>query len=425
MTSLVKYLLTLALLMSLTGCHKQPTDQPNLDRDAESAVIVIPGYYGTRLTNETKGDLIFISLGQALFGSQPLTLPIPGLQLEGALNLAPSSILDEVSVIPLLYSINVYRSLLDQLYHSNNKSRQVIPFAYDWRRDLMEAVRDLDRLIHRLKDEGKTEISIVAHSMGGLIASYYLRYGTQAIDTAIENWEGAESLTCVVLAGVPYLGVMHSLRNMNFGVTVGLNSSLLSAEAYSSFPSSYYTLPISESDELLSPEGEPLRGKIRNAAQWRQAKWGLLNTRQTISKEILQRRASYTSLWLRRSERFLKLLQTPLTTSSIKKQPSLLYIYGKGTPTLNKGGWQGDQTKGRESLFFRDYDSEEHQTTDSSTSHYTDGDGTVPVASATLPPAFHETLPTIMQEYDEVGHTDLVSAPEILNAITTFLKSQE
>ncbi len=424
-TSLVKYLLALALLMLLTGCHRQPTDQPNLDRNVESAVIVIPGYYGTRLTNETKGDLIFISLRQVLLGSQPLTLPIPGLKLEGALNLAPSSILDEVTVIPLLYSINVYRSLLDQLHPFNNKSRQVIPFAYDWRKDLMEAVRDLDTLIHRLKDEGKTDISIVAHSMGGLIASYYLRYGTQTIDTASESWEGAESLKRVVLAGVPFLGVMRSLRNMNFGVTVGLNSSLLSAEAYSSFPSSYYTLPIFESDELLTLEGAPLRGMIRNAAQWRQAEWGLLNTSRAISKDIFQRRDTYTSLWLRRSERFLRLLQAPpITTSSTKNQPSLLYIYGKGTPTLSKGVWLGDQTKGRESLVFRDFDSEEYQKADHATSHYSDGDGTVPIASATLPAAFHKTLPTSIQEYDEIGHTDLVSAPEILKAIATFLESQ-
>ncbi len=424
-TSLTKYLLTLTILMSLTGCHRQPTDQPNLDHDTESAVIVIPGYYGTRLTNETNGDLIFISLSQALFGSQPLTLPVPGLPLEGTLNLAPSSILDEVTVIPLFYSINAYRSLLDQLDLSSNKSRHVVPFAYDWRRDPMETVRDLDALIHRLKEEGKTDISIVAHSMGGLIVSYYLRYGTQAIDSAIETWEGAESLQSVIMAGVPYLGVMHSLRNMNFGVTVGLNSSLLSAEAYSSFPSSYYTLPISESDELLSPEGESLRGMIRNAARWRQAEWGLLNTSQAFSKEIIQRRNAYTSLWLRRSERFLRLLQATLATSSIKQQPPLLYIYGKGTPTLSKGVWLGDQTKGRDSLVFRDSDSEEHRTADNPTTDYTDGDGTVTVPSATLPAAYHETLPTIIQEYDEVGHTDLVSAPEILKAIATFLESQE
>ncbi len=423
--SLVKSLLTLAILISLVGCHRQPTDQPNLDRNVESAVIVIPGYYGTRLTNKTNGDLIFISLGQVLFGSQSLTLPIPGLKLERALNLVPSSILDEVTVIPLLYSINVYRCLLDQLRTSNNKNRQIIPFAYDWRRDLMEAVRDLGTLILRLKKEGKTEISIVAHSMGGLIASYYLRYGTQAIDSATESWEGAESLQSVIMAGVPYLGVMHSLRNMNYGVIVGLNSSLLSAEAYSSFPSSYYTLPISESDELFTPEGASLKGKIRNAEQWQEAEWGLLNASQAFPKEILQRRAAYTSAWLQRSERFLRLLQNPRISSSIKNQPSLLYIYAKGTPTLSKGIWFGGQTKGRESLVFRDSDSQEHQTANNATNHYSDGDGTVPVAPATLPAAFHETLPTTIQEYDEVGHTDLVSAPEILEAMATFLESHE
>ena len=105
---------------------------------------------------------------------------------------------------------------------------------------------------------GKKDISIVAHSMGGLIVSYYLRYGTQDIESAVENWKGAEDLQRVVLAGVPFLGVMNSFRNMNFGVTVGWNSSLLSSEAYASFPASYYTLPVADSDELFTPEWKSL-----------------------------------------------------------------------------------------------------------------------------------------------------------------------
>ncbi len=419
---LTKCLLALTAFIALVGCHRQPTRPPNLAREAESAVIVIPGYYGTRLVNEANGDLTFISLSQALFGTQPLTLPIPGLSPEGTLDLAPGTILNEVTVIPLLYSINVYRALLDQLVLSKNKSRQVIPLAYDWRRDLMETVRELDALIHRLKQEGKTDISIVAHSMGGLIASYYLRYGTQPIDSAIETWEGAELLKSVVMAGVPYLGVMHSLRNMNLGVTVGLNSSLLSAEAYSSFPSSYYTLPISKTDELLTPEGKLLKGQIRKSAQWRQAEWGLLNTSQDFPKEILKRRTTYTSFWLRQSERFLSLLQAPPITSTIKNEPSLLYIYATGTPTLNKGVWMGGQTKRRASLVFRDPDCEGSKKAVNETPDYADGDGTVTLPSAALPLAYHQTLPTIIQEYNAIEHTDLVSAPEILEAISAFLE---
>ncbi len=406
-----------------SGCNSQPRAAGDHTHKIESAIIVIPGYYGTRLVSETNGNLIFISLTQALFGDQALTLPLPDLGLKGTINLKPHGILDEVQVIPPFYSIDVYGSLLDKLHLSNKENQEVIPFTYDWRGDLLEAVQSLDILIRRLQTEGKKDISIVAHSMGGLIVSYYLRYGTQDIDSAIETWEGAESLKNVVLAGVPFLGVMHSFRNMNFGVTVGLNSSLLSAEAYSSFPASYYTLPIADSDELLSPQLKPVKGMIRNSKLWQQSGWGLLNTKHLFSNEIIEQRAAYTSFWLERSQRFLELLRTPQSTTS-PKQPRLLYLYAKGTPTLSKGVLAGTPAKGPDSLRFKDLNSTSSDSVMTSTSIYADGDGTVTVTSAHLPPAYHQTLPITVREY-EVGHTELVKHSAIQDDIIIFLKNHK
>ncbi len=416
---LITFLSVLTVLMSLIGCNQQFQTAQNHAGNVESAIILVPGYYGTHLVRETDGSLIFFSLTEALFGDQTLTLPVPGLGFEGTINLEPDSILDEVRMVPLFYSIDVYGSLLDQLHLSNQENREVIPFTYDWRGDLMEAVRSLDSLINRLQAEGKKDISVVAHSMGGLIASYYLRYGTQNIDSAVETWKGAESLKNVVLAGVPFLGAMHSFRNMNFGVTVGFNSSLLSSEAYASFPASYYTLPISDADELFTPERKPLKGMIRNAAHWRQFSWGLFNTSQSFSKKILERRAAYTSSWLHRSNRFLELIQAA-QARSIPNQPSLLYIYARGTPTLRTGVWMGNQTKGQASLLFADSGSAEPRSTRKPTTVYADGDGTVTVQSALLPSAYRQTFPTTIREYT-VGHTDLLSCPDIRNDIVTFL----
>lgn len=421
MKYLVKFLPILMVTAWLLGCSSQAKVVGDHTHKIESAIIVIPGYYGTRLVTEADDNLIFISLSQALFGDQALTLPLPGFGLKGTTNLKPDALLDEVPIIPPFYSIDIYGSLLNKLHLSNKKNQEVISFAYDWRRDLLETVQSLDVLIRKLQTEGKKDISVVAHSMGGLIVSYYLRYGTQDIDSAIETWEGTESLKNVVLAGVPFLGAMHSFRNMNFGVTVGLNSSLLSAEAYASFPASYYTLPIADSDELLSPKLEPVKDMIRNSKLWQQYGWGLLNTNQLFSNEIIEQRAAYTSFWLDRSQRFLELLRTPQSTAS-PKQSRLLYLYAKGTPTLSKGVWSGAQAKGPDSLIFEDPNSTASGFVTTSTTVYADGDGTVTVSSAFLPPAYRRTLPTTIREY-EVGHTELVQHPGIQNDIATFLEN--
>jgi hypothetical protein len=143
----MKFLSVFIVIVSLSGCSQPPVAAPDHVRQFESAIILVPGYYGTRLVRETDGRLIFISLTQALFGDQSLTLPVPGLGFEGTVNLQPDGILDEIRVVPLFYSIDVYGSLLDRLRLSNKENQEVISFAYDWRGDLMEAVRSLDVLI--------------------------------------------------------------------------------------------------------------------------------------------------------------------------------------------------------------------------------------------------------------------------------------
>ncbi|WP_342350048.1 hypothetical protein, partial [uncultured Nitrospira sp.] len=68
-------LLAVLLIMSLSGCSRQHVVGRDHVPNAESAVIVVPGYYGTRLVREADRSLFFISLTQVLFGRQSLTLP--------------------------------------------------------------------------------------------------------------------------------------------------------------------------------------------------------------------------------------------------------------------------------------------------------------------------------------------------------------
>lgn len=421
--SLLQFLCVLLLIMSLPGCSRQHVVATDHVPNAESAVIVVPGYYGTRLVREADRSLVFISLTQALFGRQSLTLPVPDLGFEGTIDLQPDGILDEVRVVPLVYSIDVYGSLLDRLRDSNHPGGEVIPYTYDWRKDLMDAVRSFDALIRRLRDKGTTDISVFAHSMGGLIVSYYLRYGTQDIDTAVETWKGAEELKRVVLAGVPFLGAMNSFRNMNYGATVGWNSSLLSYEAYASFPASYYTLPVADSDELITLEGRLLQGVIRNAGQWKQSEWGLLRNTEGFPNDIVERRATYTSFWLHRSQRFLELLQAPLSTPN-PHHPSLLYLYAEGTSTLAKCVWRGNQGgQDIDSLLFDDSELAGAESAGKFPTVSVDGDGTVTVSSAWLPIAYRQAFQATIRVY-EVGHTELVTTPDIQDDIIQFLDSR-
>ena len=61
------------------------------------------------------------------------------------------------------------------------RQRRYYIFPYDWRQDNVVIARKLDALIEQLRrDYGdpQLKVDLVAHSMGGLIARYYLQYGT-------------------------------------------------------------------------------------------------------------------------------------------------------------------------------------------------------------------------------------------------------
>ncbi len=58
-----------------------------------------------------------------------------------ALDLRPDGILNKVNVIPLIYSVEGYGALFEALRKASADREQVVPFTYDWRLDLMDAVR--------------------------------------------------------------------------------------------------------------------------------------------------------------------------------------------------------------------------------------------------------------------------------------------
>ena len=189
------------LLCSFSACSASVTPHGPYAEASRSAVIVVAGYYGTKLSRVDNGELLWVTATQAFGGAQSLILPLPDLALDGVA-LRPSGILDEVRVVPWLYSFEVYRPLLAELGRLHGGHVSIEPLNYDWRLDLMDAVRLLSAEIRRLKSQGITHIALVAHSMGGLIVSYYLRYGDQELEQAVETWEGTAHVEKVVMAGV-------------------------------------------------------------------------------------------------------------------------------------------------------------------------------------------------------------------------------
>jgi hypothetical protein len=255
--------------------------------------------------------------------------------------------------------------------------------------------------------------------MGGLIAAYYLRYGSQPPDHTVETWAGASQVDAVVLAGVPYRGSMTTFRNMQYGRQIGFNKILLTAEAVSSFPASYYLLPAPGSDVFLSRSSEKLEGLLYQARHWAEYGWGLLSDGTGRSDAVTKNRLSYTERWLAQARRFFELLHRPAEIHGRTLIP-LLHVTGTGVETLATGFWLGPDSSVSTGLLF---DKEQVRRFAPALDYsllLADGDGTVTASSASLPPAYR-ALFVIEQRTVSVSHSALVTNSRLLEEITAFL----
>jgi pimeloyl-ACP methyl ester carboxylesterase len=400
------------------GCAGEKAHKEAPAQVIRSAIILVPGYYGTRLVRVSDGELIWISVAQALFGDVPLTLAVPGLGLHNAIPLKPDGMLENVPVVPLMYAVDGYGSMRMALQAYAQGRAIIVPFSYDWRDDVMANVRKLSAVIEDLRMAGTTDIQLVAHSMGGLLTAYYLRYGAQDPDQAVETWEGASHVDGVVLVGVPFKGTMIAFRNSQYGVTIGLNRTLLQPTAVASFPATYYLLPAMETDVLLTATVAPITGAIRNGKHWTAHRWGLLKP-ASLPEDVAAQREAYTLAWLARSKRFSALLHKPVTTHSPLPLP-LLSITGRGHLTLATGIWDQRQPADTPSLIFDDSTLKKALPQADPTILYKDGDGTVTTESAMLPLPYAQVFGVTHRQYD-AGHTELMTRPAIQEDIIAFL----
>ena len=123
-------------------------------------------------------------------------------------------------MLPRAFGFTEYADVLDLLdcagYEPGvGKGLRYAVYAYDWRRDLVESARGLALRLEglaRAMEDPAARFHIVGHSMGGLVARYYLRYGSAelAADAPV-TWAGARRIASVVLAATPNGGCIPAL----------------------------------------------------------------------------------------------------------------------------------------------------------------------------------------------------------------------
>ena len=157
--------------------------------------------------------------------------------------------------------------------------------GYDWRRDLASQTVSLDARVRaaakaRAEAGGGERTDLVAHSMGCLLARYYLRYGTQPLpaDGSLPEltWAGAEHLEQVVLVGPPNSGSPIVFENLIHGRELASALPVYPPALLGTFPGLYQLLPRTRHHTVVFADDlSPV--DLYDISVWRRYGWGLLS----------------------------------------------------------------------------------------------------------------------------------------------------
>jgi pimeloyl-ACP methyl ester carboxylesterase len=244
--------------------------------------VVVPGILGSRLVRPD-GTETWLNLANA-FGHHDLRLPLRLPLGESRDLLRPSGLLGVDTALPRVFGFTEYADLVRLLEGAGFRpdSRNGVPsyhvFAYDWRRDLVEAARVLGDTLDALADamgDPQARFNLIGHSMGGLVARYYLRYGgAEPGETVPVTWAGARRVRGLALVATPNGGSIPSLNAVLQGERVGLSYTTLAAPVIARMPSIYQLFPPAGTLPLLDRRGERLDADLHDLATWKRFGWG-------------------------------------------------------------------------------------------------------------------------------------------------------
>lgn len=208
-------------------------------------VIVVPGYYGSRLADRLTGDVVWLTVGGLLQPST--TLRALRYDPDDPDAVGAVGILDEVPLILPFWDIKVYEGLLDFLLNDQKlPPERVLAFYYDWRRPMAHAADALADQIRRLLAEtGSPKVDIIAHSFGGLVAR-----------ACLQKHNLAGEVEWLITLGTPHKGMFKTFEAISSrGTDILTFSAAEVRDTARDFPSAYELLPNDPGDGLYSVNG--------------------------------------------------------------------------------------------------------------------------------------------------------------------------
>jgi pimeloyl-ACP methyl ester carboxylesterase len=267
--------------------------QESAGRPQRNPVILIHGFLGSKLRNARTHETVWGGYMNAIMRGRTdgLDLPIDSTDLsQDRDDLVPYALVESVAGVKFYGAIlRVLQDVGEYRQGDINNPRPgdtLFIYNYDWRRDNVESAVGLGRAIQLIKTRlhaPEMRFDIVAHSMGGLVAQYYLEYGTADViglgGPYAATWAGAPNIGRMILIGTPLRGTMSAFRTLNSGF-----SRTMSPAVVFTMPSLYQLLPSDGRVHIIDPHGDPVDIDLYNADDWVRNGWSVFNPRAAADR---------------------------------------------------------------------------------------------------------------------------------------------
>lgn len=297
----------------LNDIYDQSAQSMHLDRNP---VIVIPGLLGTRLTDEISGKVVWGAYeGNFADPRHPndarlISVPMAkGVAIEDLWDsVEPAGVLDRLpaSIAGVPVQLDAYAQILSALGVTGGyRDRSLglsgavdygeghftcFQFGYDWRRDNVYNAQKFHQFLletrayvrNELKErygveDADVKFDVVAHSMGGLLARYYLRYGDAPLPTDGSlpelTWEGADLVDRLILVGPPNAGAVEAVTNLVGGVRFSRLTPNYPPALIGTMPATYQLMPRLRHGLVQDSSGQALN--LYDIETWKRFEWGL------------------------------------------------------------------------------------------------------------------------------------------------------
>lgn len=289
-------------------------------------VVIIHGLLGARLVNQDSGVEVWGTFSARPFAdSQLRQLAFPmarGTPLHAIHSrTVPGSLLDTVRIrlMGFPFSMHGYSSLIEMLENAGYQAESapdsaasknppsLFVFYYDWRSDISENAVRLQTFIAEKRqflqseykrlyglDNYDVRFDLVAHSMGGLLARYFVRYGGRTLPADPSRlppvtWDGAKYIDKLIQVGTPNGGYPDTFVELNSGLSLAPGAPVLPSALLGTFPSYYQMLPHPgfQTVRIRRPDGSVETADLFDPALWVRCQWGLANPKAAETLRIL------------------------------------------------------------------------------------------------------------------------------------------